>query len=1194
MKARPYQQAATDALFHYFSSHPLPTDNPVVAAPTGTGKAFMIANFMAIVLRQWPGQRILNLVHVKELVEQNAATMRRIWPQAPLGIFSAGLKQRVAHMPITFAGTKSVAANLASFGRQDIVIVDECHLIPEKEESEYQKVLAYFRALNPNLRVVGFSATPFRTGLGMITDGNIFTHIAYDLTGMEPFNWLIDEGYLSPLIPIQTEMVIDVSKVARSGGDFVAKHLQDAVNREYLTRAALRETMVAAANRNHWLIFASGIEHAEAVRDMLVKEFGVPTNVVHGKMSAGDRDKALEDFKAGKVRACVNNNILCLDEETEILTSDGFVGIDRMTPKHRIAAWRQDGGVEYAPPQNIVRRQRFAGERMVSFGGGRAAPIRVTSNHRIVVYNRWDRDDVKVEPAENLVGKYSHVPCFGTCEPERVEVITPRGKHSRSRMIATNAYNYRQQGQDGATALEMATRAVDRRLSMRYANPHELTEDDCRFVGFWLGDGTWECGESKRISVSQSLRYADNVAWFDNLLQSIGLQHSKSIKEPSPGSTHPSVRWTFARGTGWGKQATQKGTFYLEPYLDKSGSFLFRHLNRKQLNALLEGFWLADGNHHSFGIDHKQVIGTQYSLYSILQEVCAVRGVSSTITPLAAPTNAKHSQQYRFSWGTRQRYHYSPKNVHLETNDKQERVWCVTSSTSFLICRRRGKVFVTGNTTGFDMPHLDCIVCLRPTDSVVLHVQILGRGTRPLYAPGYDLETRDGRHLAMAASGKRNCIAEGSLVLTDAGLVPIESVTTAMRVWDGAEWVCHDGVIFQGEKHVIQYAGLGATPDHEVYTAFGKMRFERCASQQVDICCTGSGRRPIRLSENHLSRCNEIRKWKKIICKGSMRNLWKNRVERFLHAAKRTQWLSHVCRTEENSKMALSAVCSCSAKMSKPEEQSFQGLWRARYTISFQLCDRARTVCDDFTGFFKKFANRSYRKQPTLPNRKFEMVNAISKHEQPAKTKEPVRVYDILNAGPRHRFTVNGLLVSNCLVLDFAGNVSRLGPINDPRIPKRKGEGAGDVPVKLCTECGCLNHISNRFCDNCGSPFPIIEKITEKASTAQIIAKHEPPKVEPFTVDRITYEKNAKPGRIPTLKVMYWSGLQRFTEHVCLEHFGNPIMRKAHAWWKERTDRAIPGSVDEAMSQIDSLRQPKQIRVWINAKPPEVRSAIFD
>ena len=61
------------------------------------------------------------------------------------------------------------------------------------------------------------------------------------------------------------------------------------------------------------------------------------------------------------------------------------------------------------------------------------------------------------------------------------------------------------------------------------------------------------------------------------------------------------------------------------------------------------------------------------------------------------------------------------------------------------------------------------------------------------------------------------CIAEGQLVLTDYGLIPIEKVTTEDRVWDGEKWVRHDGVVYRGEREVMRYGGLLATPEHLVY-----------------------------------------------------------------------------------------------------------------------------------------------------------------------------------------------------------------------------------------------------------------------------------------------------------------------------------------------------------------------------------------
>ena len=80
------------------------------------------------------------------------------------------------------------------------------------------------------------------------------------------------------------------------------------------------------------------------------------------------------------------------------------------------------------------------------------------------------------------------------------------------------------------------------------------------------------------------------------------------------------------------------------------------------------------------------------------------------------------------------------------------------------------------------------------------------------------------------------CIAEGSLVLTDRGLVPIEDVTARDLVWDGVEWVHQKGPVFRGEKEVISYDGLTATEDHIVWTQDGRsIPFGACAREQIPL-----------------------------------------------------------------------------------------------------------------------------------------------------------------------------------------------------------------------------------------------------------------------------------------------------------------------------------------------------------------------
>ena len=259
---RYYQEDSISALYHYFMTN---HGNPVVALPTGTGKSIVIAEFIRGVFQHYPGQRIMMLTHVKELIEQNFEKLITLWPSAPSGIYSSGMKRKDTSCPITFAGIASVHSKAAEFGHIDLVLIDECHLVSPNSSTMYNGFLAKLRERNPWLKVVGFSATPYRLGLGLLTDGGLFTDICHDLTGMEAFNRLVAEGYLAPLVPKRTRMEYDTSDVKVQGGEFVQRDLQVAVDKDALTYAAVQEMLEYGQDRAHWLIFASGIEHAEHV-----------------------------------------------------------------------------------------------------------------------------------------------------------------------------------------------------------------------------------------------------------------------------------------------------------------------------------------------------------------------------------------------------------------------------------------------------------------------------------------------------------------------------------------------------------------------------------------------------------------------------------------------------------------------------------------------------------------------------------------------------------------------------------------------------------------------------------------------------------------------------------------------------------------------------------------------------------------
>ena len=314
LQDRDYQTEAVQSIWNYFYQK---QGNPLVAMPTGTGKSVVIARFLQSVYRQFPYQRVILLTHVKELIQQNYEKLLMLWPFAPAGVYSAGLNQRDLAQAITFAGIASVWRKAMQFKHIDLVLIDECHLLSPNEQTMYRFFLEALRQINPNLKVIGFTATPWRLGHGHLTDpyednkGNItealFTDVCFDITGLDAFNRLIAEGYLVPLVPKPTKVKFDTDGLHMRMGDFIEKEMQERFGKDEITEAALREAVEMAGDRKHWLIFASGTEHADSVGDML-NLMGIPTGVVHSKRAG--RNETIRDFKRGELQAVVNNNVL--------------------------------------------------------------------------------------------------------------------------------------------------------------------------------------------------------------------------------------------------------------------------------------------------------------------------------------------------------------------------------------------------------------------------------------------------------------------------------------------------------------------------------------------------------------------------------------------------------------------------------------------------------------------------------------------------------------------------------------------------------------------------------------------------------------------------------------------------------------------------------------------------------------------
>jgi DNA repair protein RadD len=301
---RDYQQRAIDDLYTWFSSNA--TGNPCLEMPTGSGKSHVVAELCKNAVKGWPDTRILMLTHSKELISQNATKMRQHWPNAPLGVWSAGLGRKEIDQ-ITFAGIQSAHRHADSIGHRDLILVDECHLISNKEQGTYRKLLGNLAEINPNMRVIGLTATPYRLGQGTLIDGAdaLFKDIIRPVTIQE----LIARGFLATLKSKHTNSILDISNVHKRGGEYIESELNRAVDQEEINRAVVAETIVRAGERKKWLFFCSGVDHAEHVRDELLAQ-GISAACVTGGTSKAERSRILAAHEAGEITALTNANVL--------------------------------------------------------------------------------------------------------------------------------------------------------------------------------------------------------------------------------------------------------------------------------------------------------------------------------------------------------------------------------------------------------------------------------------------------------------------------------------------------------------------------------------------------------------------------------------------------------------------------------------------------------------------------------------------------------------------------------------------------------------------------------------------------------------------------------------------------------------------------------------------------------------------
>jgi DNA repair protein RadD len=300
MQLRYYQQEAIDAIRAALIDG---CKRPVACLPTGSGKSPTICTFVADLHRRFPDERIVIAVHTKELVAQLARTYETISGEKAF-INSASLRRREIG-PVTFCQIQSVYKNAFKFGAIKLIIIDEADRCPLEGDGQYRTFIKEAEMANPDVRVCGFTATPYRTGTGLVYGKDQpFDALVYDIG----IRQLMDDKFLSPLTSKDGGQP-DLSGVHVRQGEFVSAELESIMTDEALVEKACAEIVKYGENRRGWLLFASGLKHATMVQEHM-REHGHDLPVIEGKMAQKERDDLIKAFTERRLRGLININVL--------------------------------------------------------------------------------------------------------------------------------------------------------------------------------------------------------------------------------------------------------------------------------------------------------------------------------------------------------------------------------------------------------------------------------------------------------------------------------------------------------------------------------------------------------------------------------------------------------------------------------------------------------------------------------------------------------------------------------------------------------------------------------------------------------------------------------------------------------------------------------------------------------------------
>lgn len=342
MKLRDYQLETKAAVFKEWES----VCSTIAVLPTGGGKTVIFAS----IIESIQPKRAMVIAHREELIWQAQDKIHRV-TGLECGIEMADLyvnNSLFGDMPVvisTIQTQNSANGDRKRMGRFDpkefgVLILDECH---HAVADSYRSLIHYYKHNNPNIKILGVTATPDRTDEEAM--GQVFETVAIDVEILD----LIHGGWL---VPVEQQFVtingLDFSEMRTTAGDLNGADLSKVMEEEANLQGVADASIKIIGNRRA-IVFTASVKQAEVLSNIFNRHKDYMANWVCGMTNKDKRRELLSDFQKGKTQVVCNCGVL-----TEGFDDPGVEVIIMARPTKSRSLYAQMAGRSTRPLPGLV------------------------------------------------------------------------------------------------------------------------------------------------------------------------------------------------------------------------------------------------------------------------------------------------------------------------------------------------------------------------------------------------------------------------------------------------------------------------------------------------------------------------------------------------------------------------------------------------------------------------------------------------------------------------------------------------------------------------------------------------------------------------------------------------------------------------------------------------------------------------